>query len=263
MDGSLWHEVVEDLRSDYRCLLPTLPLGAQRKAMNADADLSMRGIAKLLGEFIERLELRDITLVMNDWGGPQLLIDTEHRRLIARIVMCACEAFDNVPPKGAARALPYIARIPGGISAALAPFRFDRLRRLPITYGVMSLRPVSREVMDRWFGPALSQRAVRRDLAKYVRSSHEGRRELIAIAERLGSFDGPALVVWAKQDRIMPAEHGRRLAELLPQGRLVEIEGSRTLVPIDQPRLLAEHLRDFMRASEVPEAASSERRRSP
>ncbi|MGH2831297.1 MAG: alpha/beta fold hydrolase, partial [Solirubrobacteraceae bacterium] len=28
MDGSLWRHVIEDLRSDYRCLAPTLPLGA-------------------------------------------------------------------------------------------------------------------------------------------------------------------------------------------------------------------------------------------
>jgi pimeloyl-ACP methyl ester carboxylesterase len=256
MDGSLWHDVVEDLRSDYRCVLPTLPLGAQRQAMNPDADLSMRGVAALLGEFIERLELRDVTLAMNDWGGPQLLIGSPQQHLIARLVICACEAFDNVPPKGSARALPYIARVPGGIAAAVAPFRFDRLRRLGVTYGVLSKRPVSRTMMDRWFGPVLSQRAVRRDLAKYVRGASEGRRELIAIAEQLGSFDRPALVVWAKEDRIMPAEHGRRLAQLLPNSQLLEIEDSRTLVPIDQPKLLAGHLRDFMRSSEGPGAAA-------
>ena len=37
----------------------------------------------------------------------------------------------------------------------------------------------------------------------------------------------------------MPHEHGPRLAELLPQGRLVEIEDSRTLIPEDQPAVLA------------------------
>ena len=90
---------------------------------------------------------------MSDWGGPQLLVGGTRDERIARLVLCSCEAFDNVPPKGAARLLPYLARIPGGLAAALLPFRFDRLRRLPMTYGPLSKRPVPREVMDRWFGP--------------------------------------------------------------------------------------------------------------
>jgi pimeloyl-ACP methyl ester carboxylesterase len=45
----------------------------------------------------------------------------------------------------------------------------------------------------------------------------------------------------------MPAEHGRRLAELLPHGRLVEIPDSYTLVPLDQPVALAQAIREFVR----------------
>jgi len=246
MDGSLWRHVVEDLRSDYRCVLPTLPLGAHRRPMLADADLSMRGIAETAGELLESLDLRDVTLAMNDWGGGQLLIGSRHDERIARLALCSCEAFDNVPPKGAARALPYLARVPGGLDAALLPFRFDRLRRLPMTYGPLSKRPVPREVMDRWFGPIGSDREIRRDLRKYVVSSPQGRRELLAAADALASFDRPALVAWAAEDRLMPLEHGRRLAELLPQGQLVEISDSYTLIPEDQPATLAGHLRELM-----------------
>jgi pimeloyl-ACP methyl ester carboxylesterase len=45
----------------------------------------------------------------------------------------------------------------------------------------------------------------------------------------------------------MPPEHGRRLAELLPHGRLVEIPDSYTLVPLDQPTRLAEAIRGLVR----------------
>jgi pimeloyl-ACP methyl ester carboxylesterase len=246
MNGSLWRHVVEDLRSDYRCVLPTLPLGAHRRPMRAEADLSMRGVAEIAGQFIERLDLSETTLAMNDWGGAQLLIGGAHDGRISRLVLCSCEAFDNVPPKGSARMLPYIARVPGGLRAALMPFRFDRLRRLPITYGPLSKRPVPRAVMDSWFGPALEQRAVRRDLRKYVLSAAQGRRDLLAAADALRNFDRPALVAWAGEDRLMPLEHGPRLAKLLPQGRLVEIPDSFTLVPEDQPAVLSRHIRELM-----------------
>src|SRR5271169_2433812 len=124
MDGSLWRHVIEDLRTDYRCVVPTLPLGGHRHPMRADADLTMRGIAGIAEEFIARLDLKDITLAMNDWGGAQLLIGGAHDERISRLALCSCEAFDNVPPKGAAKLLPYIARVPGGIAGALMPFRF-------------------------------------------------------------------------------------------------------------------------------------------
>jgi pimeloyl-ACP methyl ester carboxylesterase len=246
MDGSLWRHVVRDLRADYRCVLPTLPLGAHRRPMHADADLSMRGIAETIGELLEALDLRDVTLAMNDWGGGQLLIGGPYDERIARLALCSCEAFDNVPPKGAARALPYLARVPGGLEAALLPFRFDRLRRLPMTFGPLSKRPIPREVMDRWFGPIAEQRQIRRDLRKYVVSSARGRRDLLAAADALASFDRPALVAWAAEDRLMPREHGRRLAELLPRGKLVEIPDCYTLIPEDQPAMLARHIRELM-----------------
>jgi pimeloyl-ACP methyl ester carboxylesterase len=246
MDRSLWRHVVAALRSDFRCVAPTLPLGGHPHAMHADADLSMRGMVEILGEFIEHLDLRDVTLAMNDWGGPQLLVGGTHDKRIARLALCSCEAFDNVPPRGAAKLLPYLARIPGGITAAAIPFRFNRLRRLPLTFGPLSKRPVPREVMDRWFGPICEQPQIRRDLRKYVLSAAQGRREMLAAAERLRSFDRPALVAWASEDRLMPHAHGPRLAELLPQGQLVEIADSRTLIPEDQPAALAMHLRELL-----------------
>jgi pimeloyl-ACP methyl ester carboxylesterase len=246
MDGSLWRGVIEDLRRDFRCVAPTLPLGGHRHPMRADADLSMRGIAAILGELLERLDLQEVTLAMNDWGGPQLLIGGVHDARIARLALCSCEAFDNVPPKGAAKLLPYIARVPGGIAAAVMPFRFDRLRRLPMTYGPLSKRPVPREVMDRWFGPVVEHSEIRRDLRKYVLGAAQARRDLLAAADALRGFDRPALVAWASEDRLMPREHGPRLAELLPQGRLEEVADSRTLIPEDQPATLAGHLRELL-----------------
>jgi pimeloyl-ACP methyl ester carboxylesterase len=46
----------------------------------------------------------------------------------------------------------------------------------------------------------------------------------------------------------MPLEHGRRLAELLPRGQLVEVDDSYTLIPLDQPARLARIIRDFTHA---------------
>jgi len=96
-------------------VLPTLPLGAHRIAMHPGADLSMRAIAGIVGELLERLDLADATLVLNDWGGALLTLSGPQGDRVARLALCSCEAFENVPPKGAARLLPHVARVPGGL----------------------------------------------------------------------------------------------------------------------------------------------------
>jgi pimeloyl-ACP methyl ester carboxylesterase len=65
----------------------------------------------------------------------------------------------------------------------------------------------------------------------------------------------------------MPPEHGRRLAELLPHGRLVEIADSYTLIPLDQPAGLAQAIREFTHApglggSTSPSTGSAENKSS-
>ena len=112
-------------------------------------------------------------------------------------------------------------------------------------YGGMSLRGIPPEIMADWFGPATRNRAVRRDFAKFATSA-PGRGTLLEWSERLREYDRPVLVVWATEDRLMPREHGPRLAELYPKGRLVEIADSSTLVPEDQPERLAQVLREFL-----------------
>ena len=106
----------------------------------------------------------------------------------------------------------------------------------------MSKRPVPDEIMDAWLCPLLTQRAIRRDLLRYVRSVPT-KRELLEWAKRQRAFDRP--VVGARGPRL-PPEHGRMLADVFPRGRLVEISDSYTLIPEDQPARLAAHIREFL-----------------
>src|SRR3954469_22324597 len=97
MDGSLWRHVGADLSDEHRCVVPTLPFGSHRRPMRPDADLSLRGHARLVAELVERLGLHDVTLVQNDLGYAQL-IAAERPEWLTRLVLVSCEAFDNLPP---------------------------------------------------------------------------------------------------------------------------------------------------------------------
>lgn len=244
IDGSVWRKVVADLPG-YRCLTPTWPIGSHRKPMKPDADLSLRNLALLIDEFLSVLGLTDVTLVLNDWGGGQVLLSEGRADRVGRLVLTSCEAFDNYPPGLPGKLLMLACRTPGGFRFLMNLLRFRAFRRAPAAWGWMSKRAVPTEVMDDWFRPSQDQPEIRRDLLKYA-FSVPSKAKLLEWSEQMATFDRPVLVAWAKEDKLMPIEHGRRLAKLFPDARLVEIEDSYTLIPEDQPDVLAAHLRDFV-----------------
>lgn len=245
MSASLWRNVVDRLAPDCRCICPTLPMGAHRVPMQHRELVTHTGVADLVGELLETLDLRDVILVLNDWGGAQFLVADQRTDRFAGLVLVACEAFDNFPPGRPGKAIATSARIPGALWLAMQLQRFDWFRRAPGAWGWMSKRRIPGHVMDDWFRPARVDAGVRGDLRAFALST-PSRRELARLAESLSTFQGPALVVWATEDKLMPRDHGPRLAGLFERGRLVEIDDSYTLVPEDQPERLADVLREFV-----------------
>jgi pimeloyl-ACP methyl ester carboxylesterase len=250
MDSSLWEDVMAELAPAHRCIAPTLPLGAHRQPMRAEADLSPRGQARLVAELLERLELDDVTLVGNDTGGALVQLvaaDADLHPRVGRIVLVSCEAFDNMPPGLTGKTVVLAGKLPPALFGLFfGQMRIKALRRLPLAFGWLTKRGDA--ATARWIRPVLSDRGIRRDAVRVLRGLGADRRILVDAVDRLATFDRPALVVWASEDRVMPPEHGRRLADLLPQGQLVEIGDSYTLIGLDQPILLAEAIQRFVGA---------------
>jgi len=251
-DGAIWDPVTDDLRRDHRVIVPTLPLGAHRRPMNPDADLTLAGFGDIVAEILEHLDLRDVTLVQNDHAAGLVLAGRNPER-VARLVISSCEAFDNYPPGLPGKNLRLVVNAPGGIFVAMQSLRIRALRRLPVTLGWMSKRPLPDELVDSMLRPSQTQRGVRRDLGKYARSARK--QQMVEVTEQLRNFKRPALVVWTPEDKVQDPTHGRRLAELLPDARLVEIEDSYTLIMRDQPAAFARAIREFVRETAQVAAA--------
>jgi pimeloyl-ACP methyl ester carboxylesterase len=247
MDSSLWDGAIAGL-SGHRCLAPTLPLGAHRHPMHPAADLSLPAIARLVTEFLDRLDLHDVTLVGNDTGGAlvQLLMRDGAAR-VGRVVLASCDAFDNFPPGLTGKALVLAGQLPPPLFGLfMQQMRLRLVRRLPIAFGWLTRRGDA--ATARWMKPVLTQPAIRRDTVRILRAIAADKGLLVKAAERLPGFTRPALVIWASGDRVMPPEHGRRLAGLLPHARLAEVPDSDTLIPLDQPARFAQLIHEFVHA---------------
>ncbi|MGI8880298.1 MAG: alpha/beta fold hydrolase [Jatrophihabitans sp.] len=249
MDASLWAGSIAELAAGHRCVAPTLPLGAHQHPMHPDADLSLTGIARLVGEFLDRLDLHGITLVGSDTGGAlvQLVMATGNAR-VGRVVLASCDAFDNLPPGLTGKTLALSGKLsPRLFGLFMQQMRLKPVRRLPIAFGWLTRRGDA--VTARWMRPVIMRNDIRRDAVRILRAAFADRHLLLTAAESLPAFDRPALVVWATEDRVMPLEHGRRLAELLPHSRLMEVADSYTLIPLDQPSELARIIGEFVASS--------------
>jgi len=245
MDATLWDGLIADLSPGHRCVAPTLPLGAHRHPMKAGADLSLPAIARLVTEFLDRLDLSDVTLVGNDTGGAivQLVLSDGAPR-VKRAVLISCEAFDNLPPGLTGKVLALTGKLsPAAFRMFMQQMRLPALRKMPFAFGWLTKRGDA--TTARWMKPVLEQPAISRDAVRIIRAAFADKSLLIRAAERLPGFSGAVLVVWARGDRVMPPEHGNRLARLFPNGRLAEVADSYTLIPLDQPAELARLIGEF------------------
>jgi pimeloyl-ACP methyl ester carboxylesterase len=244
VDGRLWDGVVDALSGRCRCIAPDWPIGAQQVAMKPDADLSPHGVAAIVASFLEALDLEDVTIVGNDSGGAmsQVLV-TRHPERIGRLVLTNCDTHENFPP-GVFKAMPPIAKLPGGMALLAAPFRIGALARA--AFKPFSRTPIPPDLVASWMEPGLHDPGVKRDAKKVTAGMNK--RYTLEAAEKLRGTELPILLAWAPGDRFFPISYARRLADETG-ARVVEIPDSKTFVPLDQPGRLADEIAAFADAA--------------
>jgi pimeloyl-ACP methyl ester carboxylesterase len=247
VDHALWADVPERMADQgFHTFAPTWPLGSHTTPMKPTAELSPRGVARIIVSFLERLDLHDVILVGNDTGGAicQFLLDEDPSR-IARLVLTNCDAFDTFPP------FPFnllfrLGKHPGPARLAMQGFRPAWMRNGPLGFGPLVKRRLTAEETEPWMRPYLDNEAVRRDTARFLRECRA--KDLADVATRLDRFDRPVLLAWAPKDPFFRISLARRLLAVFPDARLVEMPGARTFVALDEPELLTDAIVAFARA---------------
>jgi pimeloyl-ACP methyl ester carboxylesterase len=241
VDSRLWDGVVDRLSDRFRCIAPDWPLAAHRVAMNPDADLSPPGIARLIADFLTKLELDDVTIVGNDSGGAmsQVLVTT-HPDRIGRLVLTNCDTHENFPP-GMFKAMPPLAKLPGGMFVLAAPFRIEAVARR--AFAPFAKTRIPNDLIASWMEPAKTDSKVLRDAAKVTAGMNK--RYTLQAAEKLRGSQMPILLTWAPDDKYFPISYAERLAGEVGNAKLVQVPDAKTFVALDQPELLAKEIADF------------------
>ncbi len=244
MNDAQWNLALPLLPSGFRYLLPILPMGGHRIPMREDADLTMPGMVDIVADFLDALDLNDVTLVVTDWGGALFLTDVGRDKRVARLVICPSEAFENFPPGFPGKVAWLASRNTQTVSLAMRQLKIGWLRRQWLMFGQMAKKPVPQDIVDEWMAAGLADRRIRRDLVKYCRTKFD-RADLIRATNRLADFDGDVLVLWSRNP-VMPDDHATRLAELTG-GTLRYIDDANVLVMLDQPEQTAKEIGKFLK----------------
>jgi pimeloyl-ACP methyl ester carboxylesterase len=243
MNDAQWNLALPLLPPGFRYLLPVLPMGGHRIPMRDDADLTMPGMVNIVADFLEALELDDVTLVVTDWGGALFLTDIGRDKRVARLVICPSEAFDNFPPGFPGKVAWLASRNTLMVSLAMRQLKVGWLRRQWLIFGQMAKKPVPQDIVDEWIAAGLADRRIRQDLVKYCRTKFV-RTDLIHATSSLTDFDGDVLVLWSRNP-VMPVDHATRLAQLT-DGTLRYVDDAYVLVMLDQPEQTAREIGAFL-----------------
>ncbi|MGH2692041.1 MAG: alpha/beta fold hydrolase [Actinomycetota bacterium] len=208
---------------------------------------TLRSHVENLLEFIRELDLRDITLVMQDWGGPigfgAAVVEPER---IARLVIMNTGV--GVFPSGTPMPFhePFKQRGLGEMLALGSNLFVEAM------FGGMRPESATTLVAEAYRAPfpdyysRVPILAFARDVP--VGHEHPTASYMAEIAAEVPKLERPTLVVWGMRDRVFPPLLLEVWKQTYPHAEVLELPEARHYLQEDEPEAITERLVRFLRA---------------
>ena len=226
----LYRDIVRGLSNHFRCIALDYP-GFGLSGAAAGYDFLPASHAQMIEQFILRLDLTDLTVMVHDWGGPiGLGVAGRHpERFRAFVIGNTCAGPVSGKPK-----FELFAGLAGGPIGWLAIRYFNAFVNLVIPVGV-ARRKLQPEIMAAYRGPFPTQTS-RLPTFIFARAVIRSRAFLSAVESGLDRIqDRPALIVWGDRDIAFQTEQRRGFEERFPHHQTVVLEGAGHFIQEDAP----------------------------
>lgn len=258
----LYRDIVKGLLNPFRCIALDYPgmgmSGKPRDHGRPDYGFTPREHSRIVEGFVDALDLRDLTLMVQDWGGPIGLGMAGRRpERVARLIVGNTWAW---PVRG----VPYIERfskLVGGPVGRFAILNFNAFVNFLVPGGVSNKRRLTKAVMAAYRAP-FPTREDRMPTAVFPREilgSSDYLAEVEAGLERLR--DKPALILWGMKDLAFRKAELERWRRLFPKAPVVALPTASHFIQEDAPKEIVDAIWKWMGApSEDMRARAAEKR---
>ncbi len=238
----LWRKVTAELAGERRCVAPDLP-GHGDSPVTPEQDLSLNGLARLLEDFGEALELGAVDLVANDTGGAVAQVFAAlHPDRVRTLTLTNCDTQGNLPPESFRPVVELAER--GQLAPLLVRLATDpaQARTGALGAGYEHPEQLSDEVLAAFARPVGATLDAARQFERLLTSVRG--EELDAIEPLLKEFRVPTLLVWGTGDPNFGVEWAYRFRDAVPGvTEVVEVPGAKLFFPDERPEDLVPHLR--------------------
>jgi cis-3-alkyl-4-acyloxetan-2-one decarboxylase len=237
----LWRRPIAELSADGRRCVAVDHMGFGRSGKPPQlARYTLQVHVENTLAIIDELDLREVTLVAHDWGGPiGLGAMLERRDRLRAAVLMNTWAWE----------------LPSFVPSFIREFRTEGLGEILVLGGNlfvesipggMARRDTDPMMMEAYRAPfpdywsRLAMLAAQRDIPFTERDRSAAL--MGAIHERLQELDLPLTLLWGMRDPVFQTVFMEQWRELFPDARVVELQDAAHFVPEDRPDALIEVL---------------------
>ena len=236
----LYRKMIPSLSAGARVIVPDL-IGFGRSDKPTDRDwYSFERHVDSVVQLIRHLDLEEITVVVQDWGGPiGLRAATQHRDRFEHLVILNTGIFrpgPNWPSKGFMQWRNFAERTPD------LPIGF-------VLQGATSSE-LSDEVIAAYEAPfpnaASKAGAAAFPLLVPLRDGDPGAAEMAHVGDALENWHKPVLVAFSDSDPVFPQRAGEKLAQRIPGAIFVGINDASHFLQEDKGEEIADLIRNWL-----------------
>jgi pimeloyl-ACP methyl ester carboxylesterase len=223
------------LAKEYRVIALDLPpFGKSEKSKRFF--YTYGNLANIVIELLEILSIKDIVLIGHSMGGQiSLHVIKQRPELVRKVVLlCSSSYLDRTR-----QSLLLSTYIP-----FFSLFLKDRMTKQGVRRNLVNVvydqTMIDEEMMQGYEQP-FNDNQIFNALTRLIRH-----READLSSKDLQAFDTKSLLIWGREDKIVPLQVGKRLHEDLKHSQLITLDKTGHLLPEEKPHQIYEHIMEFL-----------------